>query len=117
MCLRVTNDIDFDLSRDRRDVILQLQCVGAFVWTDTRHDCQFCECGLCHHGDSLVSGGQLLLSKGPLGDWGWVSGDGDSDGERLWDDHLQAVPKSTQVKGWTNCQERNVKRKLKKICC
>lgn len=104
----VTNDVDVDVSRDRGDIILKLQAVGAFVWTDARRDGQLCVRGLCHHGDALISGCQLLLSKGPLGNRGWVSSDGDSDGKRLRCDHLQAFPEGTQVQGWTNFRERKM---------
>lgn len=75
-----TNDVDFNLSRDRCDIVLQVQGVDAFVWADAWRNNQFCECGLSHHGDPFVIGGQLLLSEGPLGDGGRVSADWDSDG-------------------------------------
>lgn len=107
---RRTDDVDFDLSRDRRDVVLQLQGVDAFVWADARRDDQFCERGSGRQGDPLISGGQLLLSESPFGDGGRVSGDGDSDGERLRDDYLQAIFETTQVKGWTDWRgERGMK--------
>lgn len=104
----VTNDVDFNLSRDGRNVILQLQSVSAFVWTDAWHDRQLRMRRLGHHGDTLVFSGQLLFSKGPLGDGGWVSSDGDSDGERMRNDHLQTIPEGTQVKGRANWQERDI---------
>lgn len=113
----VTYDVDFDLSRDGRDIVLQLQGVGAFVRADARCDGQLRVRGLCHHGDTIVCGGQLLLSEGPLGDGGRVSGDGDSDGERLRDDHLQAVPEGAQVEGRTHCQERKMVQRGVELYC
>lgn len=100
----LTDDVDLDLSRDGRNVIVQLQGVGAFVWTDAWRDRQLCVRWLRHHGDTLIHSGQLLLSDGPLCDRGRVSGDGDSDGQRLRNDDLQAVPEGAQVKGRTDCQ-------------
>lgn len=97
-----TDDVDFDISRHRGDVVLQVEGVDAFVWPDARRDHKFCESGLGHQGDAFVCGRHLLLSEGPLGDGGRVSSDGNSDGERLRDDHFQAVFESTQVKGWSN---------------
>lgn len=105
---RRTDDVDFDLSRDGCDVVFQLQGVGAFVRADAWRDDQLCEHRLGRQGDTFIGGGQLLLSEGPLGDGGRVSGDGDSDGERLRDDHLQAVPEGAQVEGRTHCQERKM---------
>lgn len=103
----VTNDIDFNLSRDRGNIVLKMQGVSSLIGTDAWHDCQLCERRLHHHGNTLVSG-QLLLTKGPLGSRGWVSSDGDFDGERLRDDHLQAISEGTQVKGRTDYQDRGV---------
>ena len=92
-----TDDIDFNLSGDGRDVVLQLQSVGSSVRADTRFNDQLCESGLRGHADPLVSGGELLLAKGPLGNGGRISADGDSDGERMRDDHLQPIFESAQV--------------------
>lgn len=100
----ITNNVDLNISSDRGHVVLQLNGVGAFVWTDTWCNSQLCVRGLCHHGDAFVCRGQLLLTEGPLGDGGWVSSDRDFDGERVRNNHLQAVPEGTQVKGWTHCK-------------
>lgn len=95
-----TDDIDFNLPRARSDIVLQLQGIDAFVWADARCDDQLGECGPGCHGDPFVSSGQLLLSKDPLGDGGWVSSDGDPDSERLRDDHLETIFETTEVEGW-----------------
>lgn len=100
-----TDDINFNLSRNRRNVVLKLQHVRSFVWTHARRDCQLCECRLRHQGDALISA-QLFFSKGPLSIRGGVSSDGDPDGERLRNNHLQTLPEATEVQGWTNCQGR-----------
>lgn len=102
-----TNDIDFNLSRNRRNVILKLQSVRSFVWTHARRDCQLCERRLRHHRDTLVSA-QLFLSKGPLRNRGGVSSDGDPDGERLRNNHLQTLPEATKVKCRSNCRQRSL---------
>lgn len=102
-----TNDIDFNLSRDRRNIILKLQSVRSFVWTHARRDCQLCERRLRHHGDALVSA-QLFLSKGPLRNRGGVSSDGDPDGERMRNNDLQTLPEATEVKCRTNCRQRSL---------
>lgn len=112
----VTNDVDFNLSRDGRNIILQLQSVSAFVWTDAWRNRQLRMRWLGHYGDTLVFSGQLLFSKGPLRDGGWISSDWDSDGERMRNNHLQAIPEGTQVKGRPNCQERDIFLILRDIC-
>ena len=106
LCGFLTNDVDFDLSGDGGDVVLQVKAVDALVRTDARGDRQLCEGGLCRHGDALVRGAQLLLPERPLGRGGRVSGDGNSDGQRLRDDHFQNLPETAQVARRTNCGER-----------
>lgn len=105
--LHGTNYVDFDLPRDGRDVVHQLQRVDAFVWTDAGGDHQLREGGLGGQTDSFISSSELLLSKGPLRNRGWVSSDGDSDDQWVRHNNLQAIFERTQIKCRANCGQKS----------